>query len=131
MKNVRRLLLGMAMALAVLNAGVASAATTWGTVTFVGTISEESHDGGFSARLHVRVNGACDTDSAVADRWIIIRSGRMEGIYAHNGVNMKNAYSTLMAAFLANKTVEIGGLPDCSTTSPILMDLWTGKVGMV
>ena len=42
MKNVRRLLLGMAMALAVLNASVASAATTAGKVTFVGTVFEES-----------------------------------------------------------------------------------------
>ena len=54
----------------------------------------------------------------------------MEGIYAHNGVNMKNAYSTLMTAFLADKTVQIDGLPHCSPASEIFMDLWTGQVGM-
>jgi hypothetical protein len=43
---------------------------------------------------------------------------------------MKNAYSTLMTAFLADKTVQIDGLPDCSTASAIFMDLWTGQVGM-
>jgi hypothetical protein len=128
MKTVQHLLMGLA--LAVLSADVASAATTWGKVTFVGTISEESHDGAFSARLRVRVNGTCDTDTADKDRWIVIRSGVMQDIYAHNGVNMKNAYSTLMAAFLADKTVQIDGLPDCSTDSTIFMDLWTGAVGL-
>ena len=51
----------------------------------------------------------------------------MEDIYAHNSANMRNAYSTLMAALLADKSVQIDGLPNCSTTRTISMDLWTAK----
>jgi hypothetical protein len=129
MKAVRHLLTGLALALALLGADVASAATIWGKVTFVGTISEDSADG-YHARLRVRINGTCDTDAAVADRWIHIRSGRMEDIYAHNSANMRNAYSTLMAALLADKSVQIDGLPHCNAAEVISMDLWTGTVGL-
>ena len=129
MKAVRHLLTGLALALAVFGAGVASAATTWGKVTFVGTISEDNADG-YHARLRVLVHGTCDTDPAVADRWIHIRSGRMEDIYAHNSANMRNAYSTLMAALLADKSVQIDGLPHCNPAEVISMDLWIGTVGL-
>jgi hypothetical protein len=129
MTAFRHLLMGAAMILTGLGADVASAATTWGKVTFIGTISEEYSEG-YHARLRVRIHGTCDTDATAADRWIHIRSGRMEDIYAHNGVNMKNAYSTLMAALLADKSVQIDGLPHCSTTDVINMDLWTGHVGL-
>ena len=128
MKAVRHLLTAMVLALAVLGAGVASAASTVGKVTFVGTIGEEYSEG-YHARLRVRVHGTCDTDATAADRWIIIRSGRMEDIYAHNSANMRNAYSTLMAALLADKGVQIDGLANCSTTDVISMDLWMDNVG--
>jgi hypothetical protein len=129
MKGVRHLLMGAAMILAALVADVASASTTWGKVTFVGTFTQE-YAQGYHARLRVRVHGTCDADGAAADRWIIIRSGRMDDIYAHNSVNMRNAYSTLMAALLSGKNVQIGGLSDCSMTDVIDMDLWTGDVGL-
>jgi hypothetical protein len=130
MKAFQHLLPGLVMALAVLGAGIASASTTWGKVTFVGTISEENSGGVFSARLRVRVNGTCDNDTAVRDRWIHISSGRMDGVFAHNGVNMKNAYSTLMAALLSGKNVQIDALPNCSVQDVIELDLWRGTVGM-
>jgi hypothetical protein len=120
----------LALALAVLGGGMASASTTVGRVTFVGTISEKSHDGAYSARLRVRVTGTWDTDSVAADRWVVIRSSRTEAITAHDSLNMKNAYRMLMAALLADKTVQIDKLPDCSATSPIFMDLWTGTVSL-
>ena len=129
MTAVRHLLTGLVLALAVLGTGIASAATTWGKVTFVGTIGEE-YAQGYHARLRVRVHGTCDSDGAAADRWIIIRSGRMDDIYARNSVNMRNAYSTLMAALLADKVVQIDGLSNCSTTDVIFMDLWAGNVGL-
>jgi hypothetical protein len=78
----------------------------------------------------VRVHGTCGTDLTPQDRWIVIRSGRMDGIYAHNSVNMKNAYSTLMIALLSDKDVQIDGLPHCSTTEAIFMDLWNSNVGL-
>jgi hypothetical protein len=54
----------------------------------------------------------------------------MDGVFAHNGVNMKNAYSTLMAALLSGKNVQIDALPDCSVQDVIELDLWRGTVGM-
>jgi hypothetical protein len=130
MKNVRHLLIGLTMVLAVLSAGVASASSTWGKAIFVGTFVEDNSDGVFHARLRVRINGTCDTDTVAQDRWIIIRSGRTDGIFAHNSVNMKNAYSTLMIALLSDKNVQIDGLPHCSTTEAIFMDLWNSNVGL-
>jgi hypothetical protein len=52
MKAFRHLLMGLALALTVLGAAIDSAAATrmWGKVTFVGTYTEEPHDGGYSAR---------------------------------------------------------------------------------
>jgi hypothetical protein len=129
MTAFRHLSMGAAMILAVLVADVASAATTWGKVTFVGTISEEYSEG-YHARLRVRVHGTCDTDATAADRWVHIRSGRVEDIYVHNSANMRNAYSTLMAALLADKSVQIDGLPHCNPAEVISMDLWTGTVGL-
>lgn len=130
MKNVRHLLLGLVMALTMLSEGVASAASgISGKVVFVGTETED-YDGVYHARLRVRVYGTCDTDLVPQDRWIVIRSGRMDGIFAHNGVNMKNAYSTLLAAILTGKDVLIWGLPNCSTSDAIFMDLWSGTVGL-
>jgi hypothetical protein len=54
----------------------------------------------------------------------------MDGIFAHNGVNMKNAYSTLLGALLSSKDVLIYGLPNCSTRDVIPLDLWNGTVGL-
>jgi hypothetical protein len=130
MKALRHQLTGLALALAVLGADVALASTTVGKVTFVGTIGEDCSDG-CHARLRVRVLGTCDTtDTEIKDRWIHIRSGRMDGEFAHNSVNMRNAYSTLMAALLSGKDIQIDGLPNCSTESAIHIDLWASQVGM-
>jgi hypothetical protein len=102
-----------------------------GKVTFVGTFPEDSSDGTYHARLRVRINGTCDSDTSVKDRWLIIRSGRMDGIYAHNAANMKNAYSTLTSALLSGKSVQIDyNATNCSTTSAINLDLWSSFVGM-
>jgi hypothetical protein len=62
MKTVRRLLLGLAMLLAVLGAGVASASTTTsGKATFVGTLAEDSTGGVY----HARLRGCASTAPAV------------------------------------------------------------------
>ena len=110
--------------------GVAHAATTSGKVTFVGTVTEEAAAGGFSARMRIRVNGTCDTDLVAKDRWLVIRSGRTDGLLSHNGINMRNAYSTLMAAMLSGKSVQIDLIPNCSTTNVIFVDLWAAQIGM-
>jgi len=131
MKSVRYLLMGLAMVLAVLGAGGVSASGFLGNVILVGTFSEEFSDG-FHARLRVRVNGTCDNDP-VRGLYFIIRSGRVDGAFAHNGVNMKNAYSTLLAALLSGKGVEIqDGFPYCipNERNEIFMDLWRGSVSL-
>jgi hypothetical protein len=123
-------LLAVATIVSVLTVGVSSAATTVGKVTFVGTLGEES-SGTSSAHMRVRVHGTCaaqppsDKD-APGDRWIEIQSARTDG----NGVNMRNAYSTLLSALLSGKNVQIDGLPDCSTTEGIVMNLSTGNVAI-
>ena len=126
-------LLGVAAVVSVLSAGVASAASLVGKVTFVGTIDEDNSGGAYSARLRVRLNSTCmgDIDTSPKDRWVIIRSGRMDGVFAHNGVNMRNAYSTLLSALLSGNSVQIDGLPNCNTTSTISLDLWVGTVGVI
>jgi hypothetical protein len=127
MKMISRL---VAIALVVFGSitGVASASGVMGQVKAVGTISEENVNGGYHARLRVHVVGTCD--GSTADIWIVIRSGRTDGVYSHNGVNMKNAYSTLVSAFLSGKNVLIDGFPSCATNSrrETFMDLWNGGV---
>jgi hypothetical protein len=124
-------LLGVATVASVLSAGVASASSVVGKVKFLGTMSEDSSGGAYSARLHVRVSGTCDSDTSIKDRWVEIRSGPMDGIFAHNSVNMRNAYSTLLSALLSGNSVVIDELPNCSTTSAIPLALWVGRVGLV
>ncbi len=111
-------------------ASTAQAATTWGTVTFVGTIGEAVVNGTYAPQMRIRVHGTCDGDATPKDRWIHINGGRADGIYAHNGVNMKNAYGTLLAAMLSGKSVQIDGISTCNTASTATLSLWAGNVGM-
>jgi hypothetical protein len=109
----------------------AFAATTVGRVTFLGTLNEEASNGVFGAQFRIRVFGTCDGDSVAKSRFIHVRAGRMDGAFAHNATNARNAYSTLLAASLAGKTVQIDGMANCSTTVPIDLPLWTGNVGLI
>ena len=134
MKTMRHLLTGVALvlALAVLGTGVASAGSTvYGKVTSITPSNEEYHDGGMSVLFTgYCLESMCDNDGTVKDRWIRIRSGHMVQLmldyspptsdvrWAHRGVNMRNAYSTLLAALLSGRPVEIQTL-DCSDHSYI------------
>jgi hypothetical protein len=135
MKDVRHLLLGVAMVLAVLDTGVASAASVLGIPNFVGVFVPDFSDNVFSARARVRIsNGTCDNTSFTQDLYIIIWSGRLDNSSAElNSLNMKNAYSTLLAALLSGKTVEIQGLPNCSPNErgEIFLDLPTANVSIL
>lgn len=112
----------------------AIAASIYGTVGFVGTINQyTASNEGYQAQLRVKVvNSTCKTNTGEnnqpTDRWIGIRSGRMDGQFAHNSVNFRNAFSLLMAAFLSGKMVQIDGPLNCNTSNTI--DLWSSTVGM-
>jgi hypothetical protein len=129
MKNIRRLLLGMAMTVAVLDAGVASSAAVFGIPSSVGTFGQDLSSA--LVRVHIE-NGTCD-GVGVPSVFIIIRSGRLDGNVAEiNSLSMKNAYSTLLAALLSGQTVDLR-VPTCSLDAEgeILMDLPTGQVNIL
>ena len=131
MKNVQRLLLGMAMALAVLDAGVASASGLLGIPNAVGGYSPDLSSQ--SAHIRVRINGTCDTNP-VQNLYIILRSGPLNDSSAElNSLYMKNAHSTLLTALLSGKTVEIQGLPDCipNARGEIFVDVSNANVGVL
>jgi hypothetical protein len=82
---------------------VAHAASTWGTVTFLGTTSEEAVSGGLGTTFRVRIRGTCGTDAVAKDRWVGFHTYRTDGTNNHNDVTTRNAYNTLLAAFLSGR----------------------------
>ena len=109
------------------HASVAHAASSWGTVTFVGTTGEEAVDGGTGTTFRIRIHGTCGTDSVVKDRWIGFHTRRTDGTYNHNDVATQNAYSTLLAAFLSGRAVQIDGLDQCDPAKAINVHIpWSG-----
>jgi hypothetical protein len=65
-----------------------------------------------------------------AERWFHFRSGRADGSQ-HNLATFRNAYSTVLSAFLARSvtSVQIGGLPSCDDSQTIGLD--TASIGLV
>jgi hypothetical protein len=117
MKNVRYLLIGLAMVVAVLGAGVASASSLLGIPNLVGVIQPDV-SGVPIARARVRFpSGTCDGSAFTQDLYIIIGSGFLNSLFPDDIktriLNMKNAYSTLLSALLSGKRLEIQGLPSC------------------
>jgi hypothetical protein len=112
--------------------------TIIGKVTFLGTLGEfYSAEFGYSARFRVRVHGTCKPETGApvglttsADRWLIIRSGRMDGPYAHNNANLVNAYNTLLTAFTHSKTVQIDGLTRCHSLESTEWNLWELQIAI-
>ncbi len=130
--TMKKRLAGLAIgALALLGASDATASSTIGRVTFLGTIPEEVASGAYGAQFRIRVFGTCDNDTVAKERFIHVRTGRMDGAFAHNATNARNAYSTLLAASLAGKAVQIDGIANCSTTAAIDMALWAGFIGLL
>lgn len=113
-------------------AGNANAETVIGKVTFVGTIGEYTAENeGYQAQFRFRVGeSTCGNDKQPRERWIVARSGRMEGAFAHNFANTRNAYSTVMAAFLASKGIQIDGVPSCDASKTQTIPLWKSNIGM-
>jgi hypothetical protein len=53
-----------------------------------------------------------------AERWVHVTSGRLDGAFAHNATTFRNAYNTVMSAFLARTAVhiQVDGFPACDPT---------------
>ena len=130
-KMMSKMLLVVVLGLGFFASKDALAASVFGKVAFVGTIGEyTAPNEGLHAQLRVRISeSTCTGDNNPTERWIHIRSGRMDGQFAHNSANFRNAFSLLMAAFLAGKTVQIDGVPNCNASNTI--NLWSSQVGML
>jgi hypothetical protein len=130
MKNTfTQLVIGSVLVIGSLFSGTASAETVFGKITFVGTTGVEELNPGGHARFRMRVSqSTCGADATPKDRWIGVRSGRMDGEFVHNAANFKNTYSTLLVALLTNNNVQIDGVPSCDAPAQDidLKDLWIG-----
>ena len=127
---INRTIASLALVLSLGFASAAEAAWIKGRVTFVGTYPELTTNGNqprFQFRLE---DSTCHTNSTPTTRWIIINGGRTEEPYGHNAVTARNAYNTLMTAFLTGHGVQIDGSVNCTTTSAQSLDLWRSYIGI-
>src|SRR5262245_23271366 len=121
MKDVWRLLLGLSMVLIVISVGVASAASVLGIPDFVGVFEPTVPSQGVNANVRVRFpNGTCDNFALTQAFYVIIQSGPLDNIRSaeFHSLKMKNTYSTLLAALLSGKRIEIQGLSGCPPPPP-------------
>lgn len=113
--------------------GVASAEGVLGTVTFVGTTGEFREPSGVHhAQFRFRVSeSVCGSDQTPKDRWILVRSGRMDGSFQHNSANFRNAYNTVMSGLLARTVLGIQfDVPDCDATKGQVVNLPNAAIGL-
>jgi hypothetical protein len=126
--TLKRLIIGSVLVVGSLSAGMASAETVFGKITFLGTMSEE-FGVGTHARFRMRVDrSTCGGDNTPKTRWIHVRSGRMDSQFAHNSANLRNAYSTLLVAFMTATTVQIDGVSSCAEV--LTIDLPSSAIGI-
>jgi hypothetical protein len=122
-------LAAFALVLGMASTGFAS--SVYGKVTFVGTIGEYVSSGTYSPQFRVHLPAASCDGSAAQDRWLVVVGGRSDGIYSHNNTNTRNAYSTLVAAFLGGKNIQIDSSNiSCSSTAAQTIYLWTSQIGI-
>ena|SRR5262245_14527220 len=113
--------------------GTASAEPITGVVTYVGTLPEVGDPSGFvHARFRFRLSESeCGSDRAPKDRWIYVRSGRMDGGSQHNSVNFRNAYNTVMSGLLARTVAYISlEVPNCDPNSAQEINLSNAAMGL-
>ncbi len=113
--------------------GAVSAEPITGTVTYVGTLGEVGDTSGFvHARFRFRLSeSVCGSDQARKDRWIHVRSGRMDGNFQHNSANFRNAYNTVMSGLLARTVVYIAlDVPSCDANSVQEINLPNAAIGL-
>jgi hypothetical protein len=69
---------------------------------------------------------------ARAERWVHVRSGRIDDASSHNAVNFRNAYNTVLSGLLASTVTRlfIYGIPNCEETQVQTMDLPRATIGL-
>lgn len=122
----------LVVAVASLMCNQAEAVRIEGKVTYVGTVAEyTAANEGYSTRFRALISGSiCENQTNKVDRWVLVTSGRMDGQYAHNAVNMRNAYSTVLAAMMTGKTIQIDGAPNCTASKVQEINLWNSGIGL-
>lgn len=128
MKTMGKILLAMGLLIGTFAPTDARAATLRGRVTRVAILPEIVDVPGqvYQAQVRVRLTNSTCNGADVLTRTITIRSGRMEGVYAHNSASIRNAFDMLMTAYLSNKIVVIENVPTCDATSTI--NLWAASI---
>jgi hypothetical protein len=114
---------------------VVAAEQVVGRVSFVGTIGEFNEAPGvFHAQFRMRISeSTCSSTGNVRrDRWIHVRSGRMDAPFQHNSVNFRNGYNTAMSGLLARTVVniQVDGVPDCDADKIQQVNLWSSNIGL-
>lgn len=127
-KLIQQTLTALALILTFAASSAAQAATLRGDISYVGTMPELNSNG-FHTRFRFRLeNSTCSTDSTARTRWVLVNGGVQSTTYQHNATNVRNAYNTLMAAFLSGRKVEIHGA-SC-TTADQTINLWNTYIGI-
>ncbi|MFH2046515.1 MAG: hypothetical protein ABIK92_15355 [Pseudomonadota bacterium] len=129
--KVFKLILTCALLLLICLPSKGFTASAYGKVKFVGTIQEANDNGIYSARFRFKLTDSTCTESSIPKtRWFTVKSGRMDGKFAHNAVNTKNAYQTLLTAFLTDANIQIDRISTCSNDKTIEIDLWNSAIGI-
>ena len=122
MKTIlRRWIIWSVLALAPMFVETASAERVFGKIDFMRVFPSETVDGVPMARFEIRVVGTCiptggdGIPTPEGGMYIRVRSGRLNGVFAEiNGISFKNAYTTALAAFEANNTIQVDNVPNCT-----------------
>ncbi|MDH5178105.1 MAG: hypothetical protein OEZ39_16490 [Gammaproteobacteria bacterium] len=108
------------------------AETIFGKVAFVGTTSEYMEKAGvYHATFRFKVSQSiCGNDKTPKDRWIVVRSGRMDGVFIHNMANFRNAYNTVITLLLSGKNLQLDNVPSCDASKTQTVNLWGAWIGI-
>jgi hypothetical protein len=88
------------------------AASVVGRVTFLGTIDVQSDGTSRWNRFRIRISESTCDQAMPKERWIVVRSDRLDPDRPDRdrpsrAADYRNAYSTLLAAFLSGNSVQI------------------------
>lgn len=112
-----------------------AAVSVYGRVTFIGTTGQtfDTNDSTYHANFRFRVSeSTCTGDQTSKERWIIVKSGRMDAPFQHNSANFKNAYNTVMSGFLARTVthIQVDNVPSCDAGAAQFINLWESQIGL-